>query len=263
MYQRRYLEIESESLKEPVAVIGLPGIANVGKIAAETIIHILRAQHMLDMFSKDFPPRVHVQRGITSIPRSSMYLYRAAPDEPHDLLMLTADYQPSTSNGVYEYADFVAGEFSRLGVKEVYAVAAYEQNYEIYFEIYPQPPRVFVSANSEELLNRLSAMSNTVVTEEGAIVGANGVIPFWAATLYDMNGACLLGETLGVIKADYRAAKAVLEKLVDAVGINADFEEMDTEITKVVQLIEWARQEIGKKKESSEGDSSPSDLYIG
>jgi proteasome assembly chaperone (PAC2) family protein len=218
---------------------------------------------MMDLFSKDFPPRVLVQNGITTIPRSSVYLYRAAPDEPHDLLILTADYQPSTSNGVYEYADFIAGEFSGLGVKEIYALAAYEQNYEIYFKLYPEPPRVFVSASSEELLDRLSAMSNTAVTEEGAIVGANGVIPFWAATLYDMNGACLLGETLGVIKADYRAAKAVLEKLVDIIGIKADFDDMDSEISKVIQLIEWARQEISQKKEPSEDDSSPSDMYIG
>jgi proteasome assembly chaperone (PAC2) family protein len=263
MYVRKYLEVEGCSLKNPCAVIGLPGIANVGKIAVETLAGILKAPHMMDLFIKDFPPRVLVHDGITTIPRSSIYLYRSAPDEPHDLLILTADYQPSTNNGVYEYADLIAKEFSNLGVKEVYALAAYEQNYEVYFKIYPAPPRVFVSANSEEFLERLSAMSNTAVTEEGAIVGANGVIPFWAATLYDMSGACLLGETLGVIKADYRAAKAVLEKLVDAVGIKADFDDMDGEISKVIQLIEWARQEITQKKDSSEDNSSPSDMYIG
>lgn len=263
MYQRRYLEVHSDSLKLPVALVGLPGIANVGKIAVETLIQVLDAQHMGDFFSKDFPPRVLVRNGISAIPKSSMYLYRAAPDEPHDLLILTADYQPSTSIGVYEYADFIAGELDGLGVKELYALAAYEQSYEEYFNFYPAFPRIYVSASSEEMLSRLSALGNTAIIRDGSIVGANGIIPSWASTLYNMDGACLLGETLGVVKDDYRAAKVVLEKIVDILGISADFDGMDSEISKVIQLIEWAKEEIAKKKEPSEDDSSPSDLYIG
>ena len=263
MYQRRYLEVHSDSLKSPIALVGLPGIANVGRIAIETLAQVLGAEHFMDFFSKDFPPRVFVKNGISMIPRSTVHLYRAAPDEPHDLLLLSADYQPSTSNGVYEYADFIAGEFSALGVKEMYALAAYEQSYEEYFSSYPEPPRVYVSASSEELLGKIAAMSKIVITPEGAIVGANGVIPFWAATLYNMDGACLLGETLGVIKADYRAARILLETTVNILGIKADFDDMDPEISKVIQIIEWAKQEINQKKETSEDDSSPSDLYIG
>jgi proteasome assembly chaperone (PAC2) family protein len=263
MYHRRYLEVPENSLKAPVALVGLPGIANVGKIAIETLAHVLDAEHMMDFFSKDFPPRVFVNNGISTIPKSIVYIYRAAPDELHDLLLLSADYQPTTSNGVYEYADFIAGEFSALGVKEIYALAAYEQNYEEYFNSYPKPPRIFVSASSEELLGKISAMSNIIITQEGGIVGANGVIPIWAATLYNMDGACLLGETLGVIKADYRAAKSVLETTIDILGIKANFDNMDEEISKVVQIIEWAKHEIAQKKEPSEDDGSPSDLYIG
>jgi len=263
MYQRRYLELHSDMLKSPVALVGLPGIANVGRIAIETLTQVLDAEHMMDFFSQDFPPRVFVQKGISTVPKSTIHFYRSAPDELHDLLLLSADYQPSTSSGVYEYADFVAGEFSALGVREMYALAAYEQSYEEYFSSYPEPSRIYVSASSEELLAKLSALSNITVTQEGSIVGANGVIPFWAATLYNMDGACLLGETLGVIKTDYRAAKAVLEKIVDILGIKASFDDMDIEISKVIQLIEWAKQEIMQKKEPSEDDSSPSDLYIG
>jgi proteasome assembly chaperone (PAC2) family protein len=263
MYQRRYLEVNTDSLKSPIALVGLPGIANVGRIAIETLAQVLGAEHLMDFFSTDFPPRVFVKNGISTIPKSSVYIYRAAPDESHDLLLLSADYQPSTSTGVYEYADFIASEFSALGVRAIYALAAYEQSYEEYFSSYPEPPRIYASASSEELLSKISAMSNIVITPEGAIVGANGVIPFWAATLYNMDGACLLGETLGVIKADYRAAKSVLEKAVDILGIQASFDDMDPDISKVVQLIEWAKQEINQKKDSSDDESSPSDLYIG
>ena len=258
------MELGSESLKSPIAIVALPGIANVGKIAIETLSQILRAEHLMDLFSKDFPPRVIVRKGIAAIPKTTVHLYRAAPDEPHDLLFLTADFQPSTSSGVYEYADFVAKEFEKLGVTILYSLAAYEQDYEEYFRSYPQDPRIYVSASSEDLLSMVSDSPHAVVTEEGAIVGANGVIPAWASSMYNMDGACILGETLGVIKGDFRAAKAILEKLVDLVGINVDLDVMTPHITKVVEFIEWARKEIARKSEVVDADGeNPSDMYIG
>jgi len=263
MYARKFMEVEEESLKSPVAIVALPGIANVGKIAIETLSQILRAEHFMDLFSKDFPPRVLVSQGIARIPKTTIHLYRAAPDEPHDLLFLTADFQPSTSSGVYEYADFVAMEFEKLGVTILYSLAAYEQDYAEYFKCYPNEPRIYVSANSEKLLALISDSPHTVITEEGAIVGANGVIPAWAASMYNMDSACILGETLGVIKGDYRAAKAILGKIVDLVGIRVDLDIMTPQIDKVTEFIEWARKEIAKKSKVDTDDENPSDMYIG
>jgi proteasome assembly chaperone (PAC2) family protein len=217
----------------------------------------------MDLFSKDFPPRILVRKGIATIPKTTIHLYRAAPDEPHDLLFLTADFQPSTSTGVYEYADFVAKEFEKLGVTILYSLAAYEQDYEEYFKSYPNKPRIYVSANSAKLLSLVSESSETVITEEGVIVGANGVIPAWASSMYNMEGACILGETLGVIKGDYRAAKAILERITDLVGIRVDLSIMSPYITKVIEFIEWARKEIAKKSDSTTDGENPSDMYIG
>ena len=68
MYARRFMEVGLDSFKSPIAIVALPGIANVGKIAIETLSQILRAEHMMDFFSKDFPPRVLVKKGISTIP---------------------------------------------------------------------------------------------------------------------------------------------------------------------------------------------------
>jgi proteasome assembly chaperone (PAC2) family protein len=263
MYARRFMEIDKNSLKSPIGVVALPGIANVGKIAIETLSQVLRAEHLMDLYSKDFPPRVLVHKGIAAIPKTTVHLYRAAPDEPHDLVFLTADFQPTSSVGVYEYADFVAKEFEKLGIKTLYSLAAYEQDYEEYFKSYPNDPRIYVSASSEELLALVSDSAHAVVTEEGVIVGANGVIPNWAASMYTMEGACILGETLGVIKTDYRAAKAILKKLIDLIGINVDLDIMSPHIAKVVEFIEWARREIARKAEISDDGENPADTYIG
>lgn len=261
MYARKFMEVES--LKSPIGIIALPGIANVGKIAIETLSHLLDAEHMMDIFSMDFPPRVLVKQGIAAIPKTTVHLYRAAPDEPHDLLFLTADFQPSTSAGVYEYADFVGREFEKLGVSILYSLAAYEQDYEEYFKVYPKGPRIYVSASTEKLLALVSDSAHAVVTEEGVIVGANGVIPAWAASMFNMDGACILGETLGIIQADYRAAKAILEKVMNLVGISVDLDIMTPPISKVIEFIEWARKEVVRKSEEAAEGDNPSDMYIG
>jgi proteasome assembly chaperone (PAC2) family protein len=264
MYVRRFVDVEPSSLRAPVAVIGLPGIANVGRIAVETLTRVLDAEHIIDFYSNDFPPRVFVKDGLTQFPKSSVHLYRAAPDEPHDVLILSADFQPSSSAGVFEYADFFVQELVNMNVKELYALAAYEQGYEEFFNSYPAPPRTYISASSEELLERISAIEGTVTTREGVINGANGFIPAWAATMYDMEGACLLGETLGIIKLDYRAAKRVLEILASLIGLSTEFESISDNVSQVVQFIEWARNEISQKGSYFEGSrESPPDRYIG
>lgn len=263
MYTRKFMDINSATLRSPIAILGLPGIANVGKIAVETLANMLDASRVMDFFSNDFPPQVFVRDGIARFPKSSIFMYRAAPDEPHDIVFLTADFQPATGGGVFEYADFVVKEFTSFGVKEVYALAAYETGYKEFFDSYPDPPRVFISASSNDLLTRISSVAGTIATKEGVVNGANGFIPAWAASMYDMDGACLLGETLGLIKADFRAARSVLEKISSLLDLNLDLAIMDDEVARVIEFIEWAKNEISQRGVSEEDGQSPHDRYIG
>ena len=55
----RYLE--KPKLEDPIFVEGLPGIGNVGKLAAEHLKDELKAVKFAEIFSKYFPPQVLVQ----------------------------------------------------------------------------------------------------------------------------------------------------------------------------------------------------------
>ncbi len=263
MLTRKYGDISAENLRSPVAVIGLPGIANVGRASVDTIIEVLDATHYMDLFCDDFPSRIAVTDGISQFPKSALYIYHAAPDEPHDIIFLTADFQPSSSKGVFEYSDFVVKHFVNLGVKEIYALAAYEQNYDSFFDHFPKHPRVFVSASSPSTLQRISEIEGTVPIVNGVINGANGFIPAWASNMYNIESGCLLGETLGVIKIDFRAAKIVLEIIAKLLEINADFDILEKHAERVTEFIKWVKDEVDHQGPATGEGEHPSDRYIG
>lgn len=263
MREFRYMELSGNDLKSPVAVMGLPGIGNVGRIAVDALIESLRATPVMDFYSDDFPARVVVREGIAIFPKSSISLYRAAPDEPHDILLLTADHQPTSGKGVFEYADFVVEELKTLHVQEIYALAAYEQGYSEFFRTYPNPPRIFVSASSTDLLDRIDSIEGTIPTKDGVIIGANGFIPTWAATRHNLGGACFLGETLGIIKADYRASREVMQKVTSFLGLKSRFDILDDRVAQVIEFIEWAMKEIEQRASQEENSDNALDRYIG
>ena len=79
-----------------------------------------------------------------------------------------------------------------------------------------------------------------IPTKEGVITGANGFIPAWAATRYNLAGACLLGETLGMIKLDYRASREVMQKVAKLIGLKPEFDILDDRVEQVTEFIDWA-----------------------
>ena len=48
-------------LRSPILIEGLPGVGNVGKLAADHLISELKAKKFAEIHSKYFPPQVLVQ----------------------------------------------------------------------------------------------------------------------------------------------------------------------------------------------------------
>ncbi|HUV25030.1 MAG TPA: PAC2 family protein, partial [Methanomassiliicoccales archaeon] len=51
---------EEPELVEPILIEGLPGVGNVGKLAAEHLLDQIDAVKFADIYSKHFPPQVVV-----------------------------------------------------------------------------------------------------------------------------------------------------------------------------------------------------------
>ncbi|MGI0053623.1 MAG: PAC2 family protein, partial [Thermoplasmata archaeon] len=69
--------------KDPVLVEGLPGVGNVGKLAADYLKETLPAVPFATLYSKFFPPQVYVREdGTIRLVAQEISYYKArAPEE--------------------------------------------------------------------------------------------------------------------------------------------------------------------------------------
>ncbi|MBD3310551.1 proteasome assembly chaperone family protein, partial [Candidatus Woesearchaeota archaeon] len=64
-------------LRDPVLVEGLPGIANVGKVAVDFMIDELKAKKIYDIFSYTFPHSVFVNEdNLVELPSIEIFCAR-------------------------------------------------------------------------------------------------------------------------------------------------------------------------------------------
>lgn len=245
-------------IKDPIALVGMPGIASVGKLAIEVLIRSLNAEPILQVLSDDFPPHVMIdEEGMMKIPECQIYLHRNS-DLKQDILLVSGDFQPSTSQGIYEFSDRIAETFKKLNVSKVVATGAYVPGE------YPETPKVFVSSTGSKFQDFFTELDYIVPMSDGVINGANGVIPAWAKLKYGIEGVCLLAETVPLLRLDPRASKLIIEVLNDRFDIKADVSELEEKIEEMKGIFDQVKYHLLQQRERQEPrDESESASYIG
>jgi uncharacterized protein (TIGR00162 family) len=227
---------EKPVLREPILVEGLPGVGNVGKLAAEHLVDQLKAVKFAEMFSKFFPPQVLVNDAGTIRLVSNEIYYVQRPDASNDIIIMIGDYQGLTPDGQYELSDKTLKIAKDLGVRRIFTLGGYGLGKMI------EKPRVLGAATDIELVEE---MKNFGVTfSKGApgsgIVGASGLL-LGLGNLYGMRSVCLMGETSGYF-VDPKGAQAVLEVLAKILGVKIDFTELETKAQQIDQITSKLRE---------------------
>lgn len=231
--------------RSPVLVCGMPGSGYVGKLGADHLIDVFKAKEAAVYDCDSFPPQVNVKEDGTVEPLRAQ-LFFAPLGKTHDLLVFTADAQPTTSEGEYELSDAVVSFAKRCGVKTVYTLAAYITG------SFSNAPRVFGAGTSKTILDAISSKGVTLM-KEGGISGMNGLL-IGMASLRGIEGACLLGETSGYV-VDAAASKSVLDVLSKIIGVPIDtakLKEKAEETKKVISQLQSMSAE-----QSQEGAATP------
>lgn len=223
---------EMPALNNPVLIEGLPGVGNVGKLAAEHLIEQIDAKLFGEIFSVDFPPQVMVgEKGLIREVKNSLY-YRRFPDKDSDLIILVGDYQGLTHQSQYRFAWAIIELAKELGVDRIFTLGGYGVGRLV------DSPRVLGAATDPTLIDDLKELG--VIFTEGepgsGIVGASGLL-LGIGKLFGIEGACLMGETSGYF-VDPNSAKAVLKVLTTYLEIEINFGELEDKARRVEEITE-------------------------
>lgn len=237
---------KNPKLVSPVMICGLPGIGNVGKIAAEYLIDKLKMTKMMDLFTQYLPPQVFItDDGLAHLARNSVYYKKRS--NANDLMVVTGDFQGTTQEGQYELSYNLLDIGMGLGVSQVFTLGGYSTGKIV------EAPRVLGAVSDLKMFDLLK--SNGVVFPKGepggGIVGSAGLILGLATEIFDVQAACLMGETSGYF-ADPKGAMELLKTLSKILSIDLDLRELAERGKQIEQITGKMQEDIQQKNQSNQ-----------
>jgi len=262
--KRKILDIDVNSLRNPVCLQGMPGIALAGKTAVDHIIKFSKAKKFMEVGYADFPPNVVVEGdGKVRTAQCEFYIWRNNHIN-RDFILLTSDWQPTTITGMNELSAYITDILNELRVEMIIALAASP------ISMPKRNPAVFLTATSEEVIKLLKSKDkNLVPLTDGVITGMNGLVPVLAKIFYGIDGAILLGEAAQrlnrwlAISKDPSASKALIESLNKIFDLHIDTSPLDKEIEKMFRLLHEIKERAVKRVETGKKEEKREPEYIG
>ncbi len=246
--------IEKPKLSNGILVEGLPGVGNVGKLAAEHLVEELNMVKFAEIFSKHLPPQVTVNdEGLISLVKHDLH-YLKGENGRKDLVILTGDFQGLTPEGQYELSSATIEILKEIGVNTVITLGGYGVIKLI------EEPGVLGAVTDIELKPRLEEVGVTFKRGEpsSGIIGASGLL-LGLGRLEDMKCICLMGETSGYF-VDPRSARSVLTVLGKYLGFELDLSSLEEKAKQIDEITSKIKENL----EESEAADSRDDLrYFG
>jgi uncharacterized protein (TIGR00162 family) len=243
--------VEDAELSDPVLIEGLPGVGQVGKLAAEHLLDECDGSLIRRVHSEHFPPQVLVDdAGTTRLAAAEFY---AVETEGRDLLILTGDHQAGDNAGHYRLAGTFLDIAEEIGSTDVYALGGVPTG-EIVEEY-----SVLGAVSDPALRDPLESLDVEFRAEEpaGGIVGVSGLL-LGLGGRRGLDCRCLMGGTSGYL-VDPRSARVVLEVLEGALDFDLDYESLEDRAEEMEEVVEKIQE-----MESGPAMGADEDLrYIG
>lgn len=228
-------ELQKPKLKNPVMVVGLPGVGNVGRIAAGYLIEELKASKFAELHSSHFMPVVlqPKQGSAVHVLDNEFYFWRADKAGQRDMVIVIGDSQSIDPEGHYEIADEILRYVKALGVGEIFTLAGLGVGQK------KEAPKVVGVANDAAVIKKYkdAGIDFNAGDRVGTIMGAAGLL-IGMGRQHGMDGVCVLGETSGVpLIPDPKAAEAVLRVLVRILKIKVDTSRIQKKVKEMEEFI--------------------------
>lgn len=253
MLETKIIERAKVKLKNPLCIVGLPGIGNIGRIAIGYLVHELKAKKFADLYSPYFFPFVMIHNDMVHTLRNEFYYYKNP--KGRDLILLIGDCQTYDPKGHYEIVGKILEFLKKLGCKEIITVGGFGTGK------VSEKPKVFGVVTDSKTVSqyRRFGVNFKISGKIGTIVGASGLL-VGLGEIYGMKGTVLLGETTGFpIITDPTAAEAVLEILQKILKIKVDLSRLEEKVKamhdflkKLEEIQKEATKQIQKGKKPEE-----------
>jgi proteasome assembly chaperone (PAC2) family protein len=253
-------ELNPDEVHEPVVLIGWPGIALVAKLAITSIKDSLEAKELLDITFYDFPPKSNVEKGMLEVPTAKVHYFPKGKKVSNDLLILTANYQPQTPEGVFEFSQKFCEEMDRITHGKI---KMYLSTGAMVTDIVRDPPLIHVCGTDQNLVNSFLKFDHTILMESGVIAGANGILPAWAGYNNFAPGICLLAETLPLpmMSVDPRSSKALVNLLKSYFMIDMNFEDLNKKVEEMEGLVAQYKKQAENLVRGVQEDKGPDSYF--
>ncbi|TFG24435.1 MAG: hypothetical protein EU532_12565 [Promethearchaeota archaeon] len=207
----KHKDFPKGSFNNPICILGMPGIADVGKFALDSLIGQLDAENYMDFIFDDYPAGAIVDDSLLSAPKAEILVWKD-PKNLRDIILITADAQSLTPKGIYRISNFLTEIIHQCGIKLIIALGAYPVNNR---KLSTKIPKIFISSTNRDLLENFLANNHCDKIQKGVIIGANGLIPTLAKARFNIEGLVLLAETdnVAMINEDITDLKASITLL--------------------------------------------------
>jgi proteasome assembly chaperone (PAC2) family protein len=178
--------LSQPKLVDPVIVVGLPSIGDVGRMAAKLFRDFLKAEPFAELYSPLLPDYVFIdKKGVCRPPKYEFYV---SPNSP-SLVILMGDSQPALEDipAHYELCSDILDYVSELGCKSIITMDGAPTT---------NPTKeIYVAATDKDLAAEY-ASKGAVAYKRRRIIGMSGLL-LGLAKKRGLKGACILGSTSG------------------------------------------------------------------
>lgn len=214
--------------KDPLLIVGLPGIGFVSKLAVDHLVKQVKAQRIATIYSPYFPNQVIALKSGKLRMFSMRFYYKKL--RKRDVIFLKGDIQPLSVEGQYEVCSRALEYFGSVGGSQVVSMAG--------FAVAPKQekaPVIYCTSTSKQFHASFRKLGAKNVDKAVPIVGMAGLFP-GVAKAYGMKGACLLVETPGSV-IDAKGATALVKMLGAVAGEKFATADLDVRARKAEEMI--------------------------
>lgn len=236
------------TLKKPVLIEGLPGVGNVGKIAADFICEKLNGKKFATILSEDLPQQVVLDDECVAKAIDNELWY--ADINGNDVVFLLGDAQGTTTQGQFNLSKLVMDIVLPYDPSMIITLGGYGTGNIV------TDPRILGAVSDSKLKTKMEEHGVGFYPGEpqGGIVGCAAIL-LAMGKAYGIDSICIMGETSGYV-LDHKSARKVISVLGSIFGTEFDTSDMQTEIDKL--------EEINRQAQVAFVESPKEDLsYIG